>query len=74
LGAAEAGALIWGVLLMAALGVVGLKWPKGLAYPFGVFFLWVAVSWCIQAAKLLRRRRRAELPVKTAEPRRETAA
>jgi cardiolipin synthase len=73
LGAAEAGSLIWGVVLMGALGFVGLKWPKGLAYPFGVFFLWVAVSWLIQGVKLLRNRDRTELP-KRAEPRRETAA
>jgi cardiolipin synthase len=74
LGAAEAGSLIWGVVLMAALGVVGLKWPKGLAYPFGVFFLWVAASWLVQAIKLRRHRARTELPVKRPEPRRETAA
>jgi cardiolipin synthase len=74
LGAAEAGSLIWGVLLFGALGFVGLQWPKGLAYPFGVFFLWVAVSWAIQAAKLLARRHRTELPQKTVAPRRETAA
>ena len=74
LGAAEAGSLIWGVVLMAALGFVGLKWPKGLAYPFGVFFLWVAVSWLVQGIKLLRHRDRTELPTKAAEPRRETAA
>ena len=35
--------LIWGVLLLGALGAVGLKWPKGLAYPLGVLLLWLAV-------------------------------
>ena len=74
LGAAEAGSLIWGVLLLGALGFVGLKWPKGLAYPFGVFFLWVAISWLVQAVSLLRHRDRTELPKKATEPRRETAA
>lgn len=59
LGAAEAVTLVWGVVLLAALGVVGLKWPRGLAYPIGVFFLWVAVSWLIQAVKLWRRRDRS---------------
>lgn len=74
LGAAEAGSLVWGVLLLGALGVVGLKWPRGLAYPFGVFFLWVAASWLIQAVKLWRHRKRTELPTKTVETQRETAA
>jgi cardiolipin synthase len=76
LGAAEAGSLLWGVILLGALGFVGLKWPKGLAYPFGVFFLWVAASWAIQTVKLWRRRRQ-ESTVTTAkkpETRRETAA
>jgi cardiolipin synthase A/B len=74
LGAAEAGSLIWGVILLGALGFVGLKWPKGLAYPFGVLFLWIAISWGIQAVKLMRKRRRGAAPVVKAEPRRESAA
>jgi cardiolipin synthase len=74
LGAAEAGSLLWGVALLGALGFVGLKWPKGLAYPLGVFFLWVAVSWIVQTVKLWRRRDRRKIPAKPAEPRRETAA
>ena len=45
LGAAEAGSLIWGVVLLGALGAVGLKWPKALAYPLGVLLLWIAISW-----------------------------
>jgi cardiolipin synthase len=52
LGAAEAATLIWGIILLAGLGVVGLKWPKGLAYPIGVLLLWLAVSWTLQAIKL----------------------
>lgn len=51
-GAAEAVTLIWGVVLIGALGAVGLQWPRALAYPFGVFFVWVAASWTIQAIKL----------------------
>jgi cardiolipin synthase A/B len=74
LGAAEAGSLIWGVILLAALGFVGLKWPRALAYPLGVFALWVAVGWTIQAGKLWRRRESTVMPAKRAEPRRETAA
>jgi cardiolipin synthase len=75
LGAAELGSLIWGVLVLGGLGFIGLKWPKGLAYPFGVFLAWVAISWTIQAVKLLRkRRRRAQPAVPQPESRRETAA
>jgi cardiolipin synthase A/B len=74
LGAAEAGSLIWGLVLLGILGAVGLKWPKSLAYPFGVFFLWVAVSWVIQAARLIRRRASSTAPAKKPEPRRESAA
>jgi cardiolipin synthase A/B len=64
LGAAEAVTLVWGVVLLAALGFVGLKWPRGLSYPFGVFCLWVALSWVIQAVKLWRSRERAAKRVK----------
>ena len=57
LGAAEAGTLFWGILLLAALGLVGLKWPKSLGYPLAVFLLWVAIGWTLQTFKLLRSRR-----------------
>lgn len=53
LGATEAVSLLWGVGLVAALGLVGVKWPEALGYPLGVFLLWVGVSWLIQAVKLL---------------------
>jgi cardiolipin synthase len=58
LGAAEAATLLWGVLLLGALGFVGLKWPRGLAYPVGVVLLWLAVSWLLQLFKLWRIRSR----------------
>ena len=61
LGAAEAVTLLWGVLLLGALGFVGLKWPKGLGYPFGVLFLWIALGWVIQAVKLRKRRENTAL-------------
>jgi cardiolipin synthase len=74
LGAAEAGQLIWGVVLLGALGAVGLKWPEALAYPFGVLFLWLAAGWLIQAIKLWRRRERGAAPAQKAEPKQESAA
>lgn len=54
LGAAEAWTLLYGALLVGALGIVGLKWPKGLAWPLGVFALWLSLSWLLQAYKLRR--------------------
>jgi cardiolipin synthase len=63
LGAAEAVTLLWGTLLLGALGFVGLKWPKGLAYPLGIFLLWVAISWLLQTARLLRHRVPVEMPI-----------
>jgi cardiolipin synthase len=74
LGAAEAGSLIWGLVLLCTLGVVGLTWPKALAYPVGVFLIWVAVSWGIQAVRLIVRRRGAGTELQGQETRRETAA
>jgi cardiolipin synthase len=58
LGGAEAWTLLYGTLLLGGLGVVGLKWPKVLAYPLGVFLLWIAAAWMIDAAKLWRARAR----------------
>jgi cardiolipin synthase A/B len=75
LGAAEAGSLIWGLIFLSALGGVGLKWPKGLAYPLGVFLLWIAIGLTIQAFRLLTRRRTAvTTAVKKAEERHESVA
>jgi cardiolipin synthase len=74
LGAAEAGSLVWGVILLGALGFVGMKWPKGLAYPIGVLFLWLALGWLIQAVKLWRHRERAAAPAPKTAPRPENAA
>jgi cardiolipin synthase len=61
LGAAEAVTLLWGALLLLALGAVGLVWPKVLAYPLGVFLLWLGVSWVIQTGKLMVVRSRARV-------------
>jgi cardiolipin synthase len=75
LGAAEAATLIWGIVLLAVLGGVGLKWPKGLAYPIGVLLIWLSVSWTLQAIKLwpLRRQEGAAAKERTV-PRRADVA
>jgi cardiolipin synthase len=74
LGAAEAGSLIWGLVALCTLGAVGLTWPKALAYPVGVFLIWVSVSWGIQAFRLIIRRRSATTELQKRETRRDTAA
>ena len=74
LGAAEAGSLLWGVVLLGVLGFIGLKWPRALAYPLGVLFLWIAVSWLIQGIKLWPWRDRPSKTDGRVEPRQETAA
>ncbi len=58
LGATEAVTLLYGLLLLGALGVAALVWPSAIAYPLGVFLLWVSFSWAIQSVKLWRLRRR----------------
>jgi cardiolipin synthase len=60
LGAAEGVTLMWGVVFVAALGGVALRWPKGLAYTLGVLLIWLSLSWTLQAIKLwpLRRQQR----------------
>jgi cardiolipin synthase A/B len=73
LGAAEAATLAWGFLLLGALGFVGLKWPKALAYPVGVFLLWIAIGWLIQTAKLWRRREAPPVPASAAGARKDAA-
>jgi len=75
LGAAEAATLIWGIVFVAALGLVGLKWPRGLAYPLGVLLLWLAVSWTLQAIKLwpLRHQQPAATPDRVVPPREDAA-
>lgn len=64
LGAAEAATLIWGVALLAALGFVGLKWPRALAYPLGGFLLWLAVAWLIQTVRLWSHRDRSAASIR----------
>jgi len=70
-GAAEAVTLIWGIALVAALGIVGLRWPRALAYPLAILFLWIATSWAFQAIRLwplrLQKRAPAEAPKGSAD-------
>jgi cardiolipin synthase A/B len=75
LGAAEAVILVYGLILLGALGVAALTRPPVVAYPLGVFLVWIAFSWLIQSLKLWRLRRR-EQPIRAKDQtgRREHAA
>jgi hypothetical protein len=53
--------------------LVGLKWPKALAYPLGIFLLWMAAAWMIHAAKLWRARARTARADKAVQQRRDAA-
>jgi cardiolipin synthase A/B len=57
LGPAEAWTLLYGALLLGGLGVVGLTWPKVIAWPLGIFALWLALSWLLQAMRLRKGKR-----------------
>ncbi|MGQ0735922.1 MAG: phospholipase D-like domain-containing protein [Acidobacteriota bacterium] len=52
LGAAEIGMLLSGMLMLSALGAIGLSFPRLFAYPLGVLLVWLALGWGIQAARL----------------------
>jgi cardiolipin synthase len=73
LGGAEAWTLMYGILLLGAIGLVALKWPAAVAYPLGAFLLWIALAWVIQTVKFWARRSR-RLTGEGASSRREDAA
>jgi cardiolipin synthase len=54
-GAAEAYNLFWSSLIFLALGLVGLEWPKVLAFPLGVLAVWFAVAGLFQSWRLYHR-------------------
>src|SRR6185369_8768258 len=51
-------ALIAGTIL-AALAALAFKYPRGIAYPIGVFATWFAAAILYRGIKLYRNRRRA---------------
>lgn len=54
-GAAEAYNLFWSSLIFLSLGVLWLTYPKSIAMPLGVLFVWFAVSGLFQSWHLYRR-------------------
>lgn len=62
LGHAESTPLAWGALILAAVGIVGVWWPRVLGWPLAAIALWMALSLGARWASLRRRaaRERAE--------------
>lgn len=54
-GAAEAYNLFWSSVIFLSLGLLWLKYPKSIALPLGVLFVWFAVSGLFQSWRLYRR-------------------
>jgi cardiolipin synthase len=59
LGPAEARLLAMSALVLAALGAVGVLWPRVVATPFAVLSLWLAIALVARAWRLLRQGARA---------------
>lgn len=58
LGPAEAIIMLWGALILAAVTVILVVWPRVLAYALAALTAWLALALTLQAIKLFRRRRR----------------
>jgi hypothetical protein len=54
-GAAEAYNLFWSSLIFLGLGLVGLEWPRVLAWPIGILAVWFSVTGLFQAWRLYHR-------------------
>ena len=51
--------MIAGAVILAALGAAAIVWPKVVAWPFGLFSVWMGVA---LLARALRRRARSAAP------------
>jgi hypothetical protein len=51
--------MITGAVILAALGAAAFGWPKAVAWPFGLFSIWMGVA---LLARALRRRTRSATP------------
>ena len=58
-GPAERRLMITGAMILAALGAASIVWPKSVAWPFGLFSVWMGLA---LLARALRRRTRAAAP------------
>lgn len=55
LGSAEASLMLWSSLLLLALSLFAYKFPRGVAWPVSVLFLWTAISLLLRAFQLHRK-------------------
>ncbi len=56
LGDEESGPLIGGFLVLLAVFVIAILWPRVIAWPFGLFALWIAISLIARWARLRSKR------------------
>lgn len=54
LGPAEAYTLLYGALLLVGAGVVGVWWPRLVAWPLAALAVWIGLGWLAQAWRLWR--------------------
>jgi cardiolipin synthase len=54
-GAAEAYSLMWSSLIFLGVGLLALKWPKSIAWPFGVLAVWFAAAGLFRSLRLYQR-------------------
>ncbi len=57
LGPSDSRTVFYGALVLIVTGVVGLVWPRALAWPLGVVCTWIGLGWTVEAWRLRRRRR-----------------
>jgi cardiolipin synthase A/B len=58
LGRSDAFILVYGAVLIGAVGAASILWPKAFAWPFAAVALWLAISWLLQALGLVKHARR----------------
>jgi cardiolipin synthase len=58
LGDADGGPLVTGTLVCAAIAVVAVFWPQGIAWPLGALAGWMALNLTIRGWRLRERRKR----------------
>ncbi len=54
LGPSDALILVYGALLIGAVGAAAIVWPRAFAWPLAVAAIWLAISWLLQAMGLVR--------------------
>jgi cardiolipin synthase len=64
LGDASIGPLLAGALVAVALSVIGVLWPRWIAWPFAALVAWLSLNLTVRAWRQFRRRRRKPADVR----------